>query len=120
MNRITKCFIPAVAMFALILPVAAQDHRIGEPGLTPPRVIHMVEPQYTEEARAAKVQGTVLLSIVVDDHGNAANIEVTRSLDQGLDQKAIEAVQAWQFAPGTKDGKPVRVVAAVEVNFKLK
>jgi periplasmic protein TonB len=109
----------AILALALTLPVIAQDHHIGEPGLTAPRLIYRVEPQYTEEARSAKLAGTVILKIVVDEQGNAENIEVTKSLDEGLDQKAVEAVRAWRFAPGTKDGEPVRVVASVEVNFRL-
>jgi protein TonB len=122
MHGITKLFTATVVMsaLALMVPLAAQDHKIGEPGLTAPRVIYKVEPQYTEDARAAKVAGSVLLKIVVDEQGNADNIEVTRSLDEGLDQKAIEAVHQWRFAPATLDGKPVRVQAAIEVNFRLK
>jgi TonB family protein len=109
----------ALTVLALSLSLFAEDHKIGEPGLTAPRVIYKTEPQYTEEARAAKVSGTVVLSVVVDEQGTAQDIKVTRSLDQGLDQKAVESVQAWRFAPATKDNQPVRVVATIEVNFRL-
>jgi TonB family protein len=109
----------AILAAASVARLAAQDHTMGEAGLTAPRVIHKTEPQYTEEARAAKVSGTVGLKIVVDEAGNPDSVEVTKSLDQGLDQKAVEAVHQWKFAPGTKDGKAVRVIAAVEVNFRL-
>ena len=54
---------------ALAIPIAAQNHRMGEPGVTAPRLIYKVEPQYTEEARAAKVAGTVILNVVVDEKG---------------------------------------------------
>jgi TonB family protein len=93
-------------------------YRVGS-GITPPRLIFKMEPQYTEEARAAKYQGTVLLFIVVQPDGRATDIRVQRSLGLGLDEKAIEAVQQWRFKPGEKDGTPVPVQATIEVNFRL-
>jgi len=92
--------------------------RIGG-GVTAPVPIYKIEPEYSEEARKAKFQGTVLLAIVVDTDGLAKNIRVIRPLGMGLDEKAIEAVQKWRFRPGYKDGKPVPVMANVEVNFRL-
>jgi periplasmic protein TonB len=88
-------------------------------GVTRPQVLKQVEPEYSEEARKAKYQGTVILSIEVDQDGHAQNIQVRRSLGLGLDEKAIEAVRKWLFIPGKKDGKPVRVAATIEVNFRL-
>jgi len=93
-------------------------YTIGK-GITKPEVLKQVEPEYSEDARKAKYQGTVVLSLVVDEAGHAQQIKVTRSLGLGLDQKAIEAVQKWLFKPGTKDGKPVAVYASIEVNFRL-
>jgi TonB family protein len=92
--------------------------RVGG-GVTAPLVLHKVEPEYSEEARKAKYQGTVLLYIEVDPSGRATNIKVQRSLGLGLDEKAIEAVKQWKFKPGYKDGKPVTVAATIEVNFRL-
>lgn len=92
--------------------------RIGG-GVSAPVPILKVEPEYSEEARKAKFQGTVLLAIVVDEDGRTRNIRVVRSLGMGLDEKAIEAVSKWRFRPGYKDGKPVPVQANVEVNFRL-
>jgi len=93
-------------------------YRIGG-GVTAPSILMKVEPEYSEEARKAKWQGTVQLSLVVDDQGRPQSIKVTRSLGLGLDQKAIEAVEKWRFRPGMKDGKPVPVMATIEVNFRL-
>jgi TonB family protein len=59
------------------------------------------------------------LSIVVDASGNPQNVQVVQSLDPGLDQGAIEAVQGWKFQPGLKDGKPVAVRVTIQVNFQL-
>jgi TonB family protein len=93
-------------------------YRIGG-GVSPPQLIFKVEPEYSEEARKAKFQGTVVLFVVVDEKGNPRDIQVQRPLGLGLDQKAIEAVQKWKFSPGKKDGKPVAVQATIEVNFRL-
>jgi TonB family protein len=92
--------------------------RVGG-GVTAPSLLFKVEPEYSEEARKAKYQGTVLLYVEVDAGGRAQNIRVLHSLGLGLDEKAMEAVKKWKFRPGYKDGKPVRVVAEVEVNFRL-
>ena len=88
-------------------------------GVTAPSLLHKIEPEYSEEARKAKYQGTVLLYVVVDVNGKATNIKVARSLGLGLDEKAVEAVKQWKFTPGYKDGKPVTVAATIEVNFRL-
>lgn len=93
-------------------------YRIGG-GVSPPAVVFKVEPEYSEEARKAKFQGSVLLSIIVDASGKPRDVRVTRTCGLGLDEKAVEAVMKWRFRPGLKDGKPVPVVATVEVNFRL-
>jgi protein TonB len=93
-------------------------YRIGG-GVSAPSVLSKVEPEYSEEARKAKWQGSVVLSVIVDELGRPRNVRVVRSLGLGLDQKAIEAVSQWRFKPGLKDGKPVPVMATIEVNFRL-
>ncbi len=92
--------------------------RVGG-GVTAPVVIAKKDPEYTEVARAAKYQGTVLLGVEIGPDGLARNIHVIRSLGLGLDEKAVEAIQQWRFRPGQKDGEPVTVAASIEVNFKL-
>jgi TonB family protein len=93
-------------------------YKIGG-GVAAPVPIYKPEPEYSEEARKAKFQGTVVLAIVVDEHGNVRDEKVVRPLGLGLDQKAIEAVQKWRFRPGMKDGHAVPVQATIEVNFRL-
>ena len=88
-------------------------------GVSAPALLYKVDPEYSEEARKAKWQGTVLLSLIVDESGRAVSIKVTKPLGLGLDQKAVEAVQKWRFKPGMKDGKAVPVIASVEVSFRL-
>lgn len=86
---------------------------------TKPTLISKTEPEYSEEARKAKVQGTVVLSIVVSAWGQVSNIRVLRSLGLGLDERAIDAVRQWKFRAATVDGKPAPAQAVVEVNFRL-
>jgi TonB family protein len=88
-------------------------------GVTSPVPISKPEPEYSEEARKAKHQGDVILSVVVDEKGMPQNITVRRGLGLGLDEKAIEAVQKWRFKAGMKDGKPVAVQVTVQVSFHL-
>ncbi len=88
-------------------------------GVSAPQATFKPEPEYSEEARKAKYQGEVWLSVVVDEKGVPQDIKVTRKLGLGLDEKAIEAVKKWRFKPGMKDGKPVAVQATIAVSFHL-
>jgi len=92
--------------------------RVGG-GVSAPRPIVTPEPEYSEEARKAKYQGTCVLWLVVGPDGQTRDIKVARTLGLGLDQKAIEAVKQWKFEPAMKDGKPVAVQVNVEVTFRL-
>lgn len=86
---------------------------------TRPELVSKTEPEYSEDARKAKIQGIVVLRIVVEASGQVSDIHVVHSLGLGLDERAIEAVRQWKFRPGTADGKPVSTTALVEVNFRL-
>jgi protein TonB len=88
-------------------------------GVGPPRVIYQPEPEFSEEARKAKYQGVCTLGLIVGVDGRPSNIHVLNSLGMGLDEKAIEAVKNWKFEPALKDGHPVPVEIAVEVDFHL-
>jgi protein TonB len=92
--------------------------RVGG-GVSAPRAVYDPEPEYTDEARKAKMQGVVLLSVIIGPDGRARDVHVARSLGMGLDEKAIEAVRKWKFDPARKDGQPVAVVVHIEVNFHL-
>ncbi len=87
---------------------------------TGPRAIYSPDPDFTDAARKAKLQGQVELSIVVGPDGKAHDIRVTQPLGLGLDEKAIEAVKLWRFIPA-KDhhGNPIAVQALIDVDFKL-
>ena len=87
--------------------------------VTPPVLLFKKEPSYSEAARQAKCQGTVVLYVMIGADGIPGNIKVLRSLGLGLDEKAVEAVGQWRFKAGTRDGQPVSVETQVEVNFRL-
>jgi len=88
-------------------------------GVSPPRPIYNPEPEFSEEARKAKYQGVCTLGLIVGTDGRPSNIRVLSSLGMGLDERAIDAVKNWKFEPAMKDGHPVRVEIAVEVDFHL-
>jgi len=92
--------------------------RVGG-GVSAPRAIYAPDPQYSDEARKAKYQGTVVLWVVVGPEGRPRDIRVSRSLGMGLVEKAIEAVRQWKFEPALKDGHPVAVQVNIEVDFRL-
>jgi protein TonB len=89
-------------------------------GVTLPRVIKEVKPRYSQSALQAKVQGTVWLRAVVQSDGSVGDVEVVRALEESLDAEAIKAAKAWEFAPGTREGKPVAVEITIELTFTLK
>ncbi len=90
-----------------------------EPVRTPPRVAQTAPAAYTPEALQKGVEGAVLLSVDIDDQGIPRRARVLRSLDPGLDRKAIESLAGWRFTPATEDGRAVASTANVEVNFRL-
>jgi protein TonB len=87
--------------------------------LIAPLVLDKVEPEFSDEARKAKYQGTVLQTIEIGEDGKPHKFQVLRGLGLGLDEKAIEAVSRWKFKPALRNGHPVRAAATIEVNFRL-
>ena len=92
--------------------------RIGG-GVSAPQVIFQVEPEFSEEARKAKVAGNVLVNLWVDTNGNPSHVRVIRGVGMGLDEKAVEAVRQYKFRPAMENGKPVLVELNIEVNFQI-
>lgn len=92
---------------------------MGDADIIPPSVISRVEPEYSDAARKAGLQGTVLLNIVVNEQGMAQDVVVVKSLSMDLDEAAKVCVLQWRFKPGMNHGKPAKAAAHVEVNFKL-
>ena len=88
------------------------------PGIAPVP-IRKPEPDYSDMARRARINGSVLVYAVIGADGVPRQLRVVRSIGFGLDEKALEAVSRWFFKPGTKEGRPVSVGATIEVNFRL-
>lgn len=119
--------VPASARGALVQPAspptpwpaAADAIRIG-PGMKPPQVTKRgPPPRYTPEAMKAKIQGTVILEVVVGADGKVRDVRVVRSLPM-LDGEAIAAAKQWEFTPMIVDGKPVPVLMLLEQDFNLR
>jgi periplasmic protein TonB len=93
-------------------------YRVGG-GVSAPRPVYDPDPEYSEEARKAKFQGTVLLSAIIGPDGRPRDLRVVRSLGMGLDQKAVDTVWKWRFSPAMKGNQPVSVQVSIEVAFRL-
>jgi TonB family protein len=124
MAALAALFSLAAVTMSVVGPVWAQTkdgkaYKVGG-GVLPPKLLSKVDPIYTPEAKAAKIEGTVVLKCIINAEGAAEEISVVTSLDSGLDQRAIDAVSQWTFQPGTKDGQPVAVWANIEVHFRLR
>ncbi|HTA70628.1 MAG TPA: energy transducer TonB [Bryobacteraceae bacterium] len=87
--------------------------------MTSPKMVTHKDPEYSEEARIARLTGTFTISFIVGEDGTVRDVDAATSLGLGLHEKAIEAVRSWRFKPGAKDGMPVAVAMDAEMNFPL-
>ncbi|MEQ1897630.1 MAG: energy transducer TonB [Vicinamibacterales bacterium] len=114
----------AAAVTTCIVSVSVLAQEIYGPGngVAPPTLVKTVQPDYTPEAMAKRIQGVVTLTTVVQADGKVGAVTVKESLDSthGLDQQAVIAMKQWEFNPGVKDGQPVAVRITVEMSFSLK
>ena len=115
--------VASIAQFPMSATASAQSH-IYEPadGITLPVAVYEVKPEYTPEAMQKKIQGSVWMTVVINDKGDVADVQIQQSLDAefGLDRQALDAARLWKFRPGQKDGTPVAVRVTVEMRFALK
>ena len=101
-------------------PVAEPEGPIYVGGdVKAPEKILSPQPQYTEIARKARVQGVVIVQAIIDKEGNVTNVKVLKGLSMGLDDEAVKAIKKWKFQPATLNGKPVDVYYNLTVNFRL-
>lgn len=89
-------------------------------GISPPRLLREVRPDYTEEARQRNIEGEVVLEIVVRQDGSVGDIKLIDGLGSGLNERAIAAVRQWRFSPAQRRGAPVDVLVEVAVEFRLR
>jgi periplasmic protein TonB len=121
MKALRVAAVVSIVIASLVSLGAQQVYKAGN-GVSLPSVVNKVNPQYTEEAKAARIEGIVDLNATVRVDGTVSDVKVTRSLDStlGLDQQAVKALQQWTFKPGQKDGKDVAVNLDFRINFTLK
>jgi periplasmic protein TonB len=102
--------------------LAAQDqfYKSGAEGVKTPQLIKEVKPIYSKSAMDRKVEGTVEVDAVILKDGTVGDVTVKRSLDEDLDQAAVNATKQWKFRPGTKDGEAVNVQVFIELTFTLR
>jgi TonB family protein len=105
--------------FGLAVSLVAQQVYTPGDGVSLPTVIKQVRAGYTEKAMNARIEGNVALDAVVLANGKVGDVTVIESLDEGLDQQAIESLKQWEFKPGLKDGEPVAVRVRVIISFRL-
>jgi TonB family protein len=109
--------VPGIKAMTASLPPGV--YAVGGP-VKAPQIVSETKPQYTQEARDAKIEGAVILEAVVQKDGSLSQIEVKRGLGYGLDESAIYAIKnEWKFIPGTMNGQPVNVRIFLEISFRL-
>jgi TonB family protein len=92
----------------------------GGPGVKAPEVLYQPLPAYTDEARAARVAGPVLIQAIIRKDATVDSFKILRGLGYGLDESAINTIATkWRFRPGTFNGEPVDVQVNIEVFFRL-
>lgn len=106
-----------ISAFVMFVVLHGTAHAGSE--IVPPRLIYHPNPEYSEAARKANLQGTCVLRVEVGTDGAVHDVRVERSLERGLDEKAIEAVRSWKFEPALKNENPVADEITVEVSFRL-
>ena len=106
----------------VLIPATADQQKVYKIGgdVTAPKVLYKIEPQYSPQPKREKIQGTVLLGLVITADGQPQEIHVIKGLNTDLDNNAVKAVSQWKFQPATKEGNPVAVEAHIEVTFRLK
>lgn len=121
-NR-TAILVIVTALLALTFPLATMhaQRKVEKIGgeVSVPKLIEKHEPEYTEQAKEAKIEGPVILKVIIETDGRIYDAAVVTGIDSGLDANALQAVKSWRFEPAIKAGQPVAVEASVVVNFRL-
>ncbi len=97
---------------------AAHDYARLRDGINPPKLIHSTDPQYTPQALAARIEGTLVLHAIVDVNGNVAYASVLSPLPAGLDERALAAIKHWKYAPAVMDGELIPALITIDVVFR--
>lgn len=107
----------------LISSCTSSSRAVQTPGvsddITPPRVVHKVDPEYPAELRRQGVTGIVTIEGLIDTSGRLVRPRILRSADPRLNEFALAAVREWRFRPGTVNGQPTEVLFEVDVRFSI-
>ncbi len=95
-------------------------YRVKPPSVTAPKPVHTPEPEFSKFARDFRMQGMVILKMIIDKTGAVVRPEIVRPIGFGLDEQAVAAVRGWKFKPAMRDGQPVSVEMAIEVSFNFR
>jgi TonB family protein len=118
----------AILFLAMLLPASAQDISTFHPelpianaksGVTPPKLISNVEPQFDDDARRRNITGKVTIFVVIESDGRVGDVRLVRSLSKGLDREALDAVKKWRFEPAKKDHQPIATKATIDIDFRM-
>ena len=88
-------------------------------GVSAPKLIHSVDPKYTEEAKRDKFEGVCYVDLIVDPQGMPRDIHVAKPVGKGLDENAVKAIQQYRFEPAKLEGKPVPVKITIKMSFRI-
>lgn len=102
-------------------PPSVRSHpaeAVGTPGL-PAEIISKPTPVYTQEARTLKIEGEVLLEVVLEASGSLRVVRVVRGLGHGLDDNAVKAAEQIRFKPATRNGQPADSTVVLHIIFQL-
>lgn len=97
-------------------PAISPDVPVPADADVPPRALELTKPNYPRKAFDRRIEGVVLLEILIDERGRVARARVLESVPE-LNEAAVKAVKKWRFAPATKDGRPVATIAHAPVTF---
>ena len=112
----------AAAGIPFNLPPEADAENLGPPPAPPfsqPKVLLTVNPAFSNEARSAKYQGSLIVSVYVGTDGRIHRPSIARKLGLGLDEKALNVLPLWRFEPARKLDKPFALQQSVEIDFHL-
>ncbi len=120
--------VAALLIAAAALVVACDSSSPTEPcpgpmsvsgNVVAPVKVFAPQPQYTEEARRARIQGVVIVQAIIDCRGFVTEVSVLKGLPLGLSEAVVSAISQWRFEPATLDGRPISVYYNLTVNFRL-
>ncbi len=121
--------VPVTGIFTFSFTVTAEEPlsdlrrnaaQLGTEGLVAPRQLTTELPEYTDEAKAQRIEGDVYIEAVVRKDGTVAEPKLIRGLpDEELNRRALEAVRHWTFEPGMKDEEPIDVIALFTITYRI-